>query len=171
MSSKLFKGRYRTSTFRLHGYDYASHGKYFVTICLHGRRPDFGTVTGGHMILSAAGRIAHEYWHTISLLYPQVRLYAWQVMPDHFHGILELVPLPEGASTGRNRFSEISPKAGSLSAIIRSYKSACTITIRNTIDPTFAWQSLFYEHIIRNEREFDRISRYIINNPKNWNKG
>jgi putative transposase len=30
------------------------------------------------------------------------------------------------------------------------------------------WQRNYYEHIIRDEQSYQRISDYIINNPKNW---
>ncbi len=63
--------------------------------------------------------------------------------------------------------SQISPKQGSLSAIIRSYKSAVTkFAGEQGLD--FAWQSRFYEHIIRNDDEFNRIRLYIQNNPAKW---
>lgn len=64
--------------------------------------------------------------------------------------------------------AKISPKCGSLSTIIRSYKSAVTKNAR-AINFDFAWQPRFHDHIIRNEMEFDRIANYIKNNPENWN--
>jgi REP element-mobilizing transposase RayT len=30
------------------------------------------------------------------------------------------------------------------------------------------WQRNYYEHIIRNPAEHERIDRYIANNPANW---
>ena len=30
------------------------------------------------------------------------------------------------------------------------------------------WQRNYWEHIIRNENEYQRISRYIIDNPQKW---
>ena len=30
------------------------------------------------------------------------------------------------------------------------------------------WERNFYEHIIRDEQSYQRISDYIINNPNNW---
>jgi REP element-mobilizing transposase RayT len=63
--------------------------------------------------------------------------------------------------------SEISPKPGSVSTIIRSYKSAVTRHARK-INPNFAWQSRFWDHVIRNDSSFQKIRQYIINNPKKW---
>jgi len=65
----------------------------------------------------------------------------------------------------KNEFmSFISPKSGSLSSIVRSYKSAVTKNL-HTMEPGFSWQPRFYDHIIRSDRELNRIRRYIINNP------
>jgi putative transposase len=70
--------------------------------------------------------------------------------------------------TQRQFMSQISPKPGSLSAIARSYKSAVTRWCRENGFEDFAWQSLFYEHIIRADGSLDRIREYIINNPAKW---
>lgn len=55
----------------------------------------------------------------------------------------------------------------SLGVIINQYKRKCTIDARK-INSGFAWQSLYHDHIIRNEQEFLRIRQYIINNPAKW---
>jgi NAD(P)-dependent dehydrogenase (short-subunit alcohol dehydrogenase family) len=66
-------------------------------------------------------------------------------------------------------FQKISPKSGSVSVLIRSFKSAASRHIRRAFpDAQFAWQERFHDHIIRNEASFDRISRYIQNNPAQW---
>lgn len=69
-------------------------------------------------------------------------------------------------SIGKNRFQNIGKN--SLSSIIGSYKSAVTKNAR-IIDPNFAWQTRFHEHIIRNHQSFVRIGQYIIENPAKWN--
>jgi len=61
----------------------------------------------------------------------------------------------------------ISPKAGSISTIIRSYKSVTTKNARK-INPHFEWQSKFHDHIIKDDRAHLNIRNYIKNNPKNW---
>jgi putative transposase len=60
------------------------------------------------------------------------------------------------------------PQSKNLSAIIRGFKSAVTKSTR-TIDPNFAWQSRFHDHIIRDHESFMRIEKYIIENPAKWN--
>ena len=63
--------------------------------------------------------------------------------------------------------SKISPKAGSISTIIRSYKSVVTKHARR-LGFQFRWQARFYDHIIKNDNSYDRITDYIINNPSKW---
>ena len=67
------------------------------------------------------------------------------------------------------QMSRISPKSNSLSSIIRSFKSACTYGINKRFsNSSFGWQSRFYDHIIRNENELNRIRGYIHYNPIKW---
>ncbi|MCV3217354.1 transposase [Plectonema radiosum NIES-515] len=65
-----------------------------------------------------------------------------------------------------NKFGPL--KSGSLQAIIHAYKSAVTRHCRHNNYDHFAWQSRFYEHIIRADGSLDRIREYIINNPAKW---
>lgn len=63
--------------------------------------------------------------------------------------------------------SAISPKAHSISVIVRSYKSAVTRQA-NMLGYRFGWQGKFHDSIIRNAISFFRVGRYIKNNPKKW---
>jgi hypothetical protein len=65
--------------------------------------------------------------------------------------------------------SAISPKPGSLSVVVRSYKSAVSKQA-HVIDSYFSWQSSFYDNIICTKGQLNRIRKYILNNPQNWNK-
>ncbi|NQX80755.1 MAG: hypothetical protein HRT66_02015 [Flavobacteriaceae bacterium] len=68
----------------------------------------------------------------------------------------------------KNKFtSKISPKPGSISVAIRSYKSVLTRDSR-LILPDFSLQRNYYDNIIRNTKSFNQISTYIINNPTKW---
>lgn len=64
------------------------------------------------------------------------------------------------------------PKPGSIGAIIGQYKSR--VTKRIWRDPKSKgqeiWQRNYYEHIIRDEDEYNRIAQYILDNPLNWAK-
>jgi hypothetical protein len=67
------------------------------------------------------------------------------------------------------KMSEISPKAGSLSVVIRSYKSAVSRWAGLNEYKDFAWQPRFYDHIIRDEKSLNNIRAYISGNPVKWN--
>ncbi len=68
----------------------------------------------------------------------------------------------------KNEFmASISPKPNSIATIIRSYKSAVT-KHANRLELQNGWQPRFHDHIIRDAMEYQRISDYIKNNPKQW---
>ena len=55
-----FRNRYRISSNRLHGWDYAGNGNYFITIVTHDRKSLFGKVVDGTMILNEMGQIVFD---------------------------------------------------------------------------------------------------------------
>jgi hypothetical protein len=63
--------------------------------------------------------------------------------------------------------SAISPKSGTISSVVRSYKSAIT-KHANRLGFENGWQSLFHDHIIRDDAAYQKINNYIENNPLNW---
>ncbi|MCD4781387.1 MAG: transposase [Candidatus Omnitrophica bacterium] len=58
----------------------------------------------------------------------------------------------------------------SLGEIMRWYKGRCTFEINKWQNNLFSWQRNYYEHIIRDESDLNRIREYIINNPAKWEK-
>jgi putative transposase len=111
------------------------------------------------------------------------------VMPNHAHGILVIADDGRGVQLGggvqckdvqlnvptnaprdpSNPFSLMSPKRNILSVIIRTYKAAVTTRCREIDRADFSWQRNYHDHIIRNEREWNAIEKYIYDNPANWN--
>jgi REP element-mobilizing transposase RayT len=59
------------------------------------------------------------------------------------------------------------PQSKNLASIIRGFKIGVTRNARK-IKPDFAWQSRYYDHIIRNEKSHNAIRKYIKNNPQKW---
>src|SRR5690606_23648175 len=76
---------------RLQGYDYSRQGLYFITICCDIRRCLFGGITNGQMVLNEAGKFAKECWKEIQGHFPNAILHEYIIMPNHVHGIIELV--------------------------------------------------------------------------------
>ncbi len=71
----------------------------------------------------------------------------------------------ENSNSIQNQFG---PQSKNLASIIRGFKSSVTTYARKNGMKDFKWQSRFYEHIIRDEQSFNRIQKYIINNPAKW---
>ena len=60
-----------------------------------------------------------------------------------------------------------SRKCASIGVVVNQYKRICTIETRK-INSSFAWQSRFYDRIIRDDNEFKNVQEYINNNPAKW---
>ena len=174
----LYKNKYRIESIRLPNYDYSSNGYYFVTICTHEKFCFFGQIVERQMQLSQVGKIAQKHWQQIPQHFADVYLDEYVIMPNHIHGIIIIDNSRRDVacyvSTKNNdvnqTMSELSPKYGSLSAIIRSYKSSVTRWCRRNGDDDFRWQSRFYERIVRNDKALDNIRQYIIDNPRKWSE-
>jgi REP element-mobilizing transposase RayT len=76
---------------RLQDYDYSQPGAYFVTICALDRERPFGDVRGGKSLLNEFGEIVAESWQWVEQQYEHVDLDAWVVMPNHLHGVIEII--------------------------------------------------------------------------------
>ncbi len=174
--SKKYWYRFRVDSIRLPSWDYGSDAAYFVTICTKDRKHYFGQITcsmesEAEMHLTPIGQLAHDYWQEIPKQFPFAKLNAFVIMPDHMHGIIIInrdTDAINRVSTGGGITGAKNPMLSqNLSRIIRWYKGRTTYESRK-IDPDFAWQSRFYEHIIRADRAFQHIATYIYNNPKKW---
>jgi len=76
---------------RLSDYDYAQKGLYFVTICTHRKKCLFGDINDNVMQLNDAGRMVEYQWHDLENRYKNIKLHEYVVMPNHLHGIIEIV--------------------------------------------------------------------------------
>lgn len=151
---------------RLKGYDYTQTGAYFITIVTYHREPLFGEIVNGVMQLSTMGRIAEEHWRAIPEHFPQVELGVYVIMPNHVHGIIIIQPV--GATQWVAPTTANGPKRGSIGAIIGAYKMSVTRRIQKELNETAIWQRNYYERIIRDDEEHNRIHLYIESNIDNW---
>lgn len=147
---------------RLQGYDYSSSGYYFVTVCVKDRSHLFGEISDKKLIPNKMGEIVSNIWKSLPQMgvinhAPTIRLDAFQLMPDHVHGIVIIDPCV-GAQF-------IAPTLGQ---IIRKFKSICSLEMHRNGINKIIWQRGFYEHIIRSERELMNVRRYILSNPERW---
>ena len=145
---------------RLKGYDYSARGVYFVTICTQNRVCNLGSVVGAdarigphdglnpdvHIELSPLGRIAEQ------ALLQMDGLLHYVIMPNHIHLLVFI-----------DRFSGRTQFAPTISRIIKQFKGVITKRLGKSI-----WQKGFYDHIIRDEYDFQIRWQYIEDNPYRW---
>lgn len=156
---------------RLQDYDYSSAGYYFVTIVSYKRKHIFGEVVDGEMNLSQAGKIVEQTWQDIPKHFPNTNCNVFILMPNHIHGIINIIKdeiVGARHASPLQRINGVKPQ--SVGTIIGSFKSSVTKKLHQTKTITQAkiWQRNYYEHIIRDEQDYQKIFEYIENNPANW---
>ena len=143
---------------RLKHYDYSKPGAYFITICTKDRKMLFAPV-GADSI--SARMVERTFLETIQQ-YNGVDSPIYVVMPNHFHAIITISRADmESAPT--------------ISQIIQSFKRYSTIEyakmVKEGIVPPFEkqiWQRSFHDHVIRDRRDYEKIAKYIHENPIKW---
>jgi REP element-mobilizing transposase RayT len=90
---------------RLKGYDYASEGLYFITIVCQNMKHLFGHIENEEMIFNDAGKHANQCWLDITDYFPNIKLHAHQIMPNHMHGIIEITHRIKDSSVRAKNFS------------------------------------------------------------------
>jgi len=182
--------KHHRRSIRLKGYDYSQAGAYFVTMVTWQREMLFGEIVDGVMTLNRYSVIVRDAWFDLKNHYRHVELGEFVIMPNHVHGIIVLTDdgrggsstsggmnLPDITSAGMDNlpihqtrpYVKPKPRHG-LPEIIRAFKSfsAKRINRLRRTDGIPVWQRNYYEHIIRNEREMDNITKYIETNPLRW---
>lgn len=150
---------------RLQNYDYSQNGAYFITVCAKDRRemlwkPDVGANSvrpqnsfNNRYALSEYGLIVNKSIIDIPKHYQSALIDKYVIMPNHIHLIIVL----QYDENGRTMF------APTISRIIKHLKENITKQIGISL-----WQKSFYDHIIRNEQEYQTIWQYIDENPLKW---
>lgn len=145
---------------RLSDYDYNQNGAYFVTICTQDRKRILSHIVGdGFPVPNPCGMVAEEVIAKISDKYPSVSVDKYVIMPDHIHLLLRF---DRDDGTG-NPF----PTLGN---VIGWYKYQVTklVNQKMSIQGEKLFQRSYYDHVIRNQQDYDEIWQYIENNPRKW---
>ena len=136
---------------RLLGFNYANSASYFITICTANRRKIFwNDRTDG--TLSDQGLIAEQEIIALPERFMLTRIDKYVIMPDHIHMIVTLI----GALPGTDE------KTPDVKNVIGSFKARVTGRI---VNGQSIWQKSFYDHVIRNDKEYSDIWEYIEYNP------
>ncbi|MBQ7219036.1 MAG: transposase [Ruminococcus sp.] len=149
----------RRKSIRLKEFDYNSHGAYFITICTKDRAKILSQISVGTTIgrppsltLTPYGQIVEQAILNISTIYPSVNVDHYVIMPNHVHLIIFIEDY--------NGRAMLVP---TMSRVVQQMKGYVTKRISQSV-----WQSRFYDHVIRSERDYRDIWDYIENNPARW---
>jgi len=187
VKSKFDPQKHHRRSIRLKGYDYSSEGAYYVTIVAQGRECLFGEIVDGEMKLNEAGEMVVRWWNELPNKFPNIELGEFVVMPNHFHGIIfimanvgaDLRVCPDGEENTSTQKGEHvgSPLRKTLSQMVQWFKTMTTNEyIRGVKQSNWkpfigkVWQRNYYEHIIRNEKELQQKTDYILVNPSRWDE-
>ena len=144
-----------------------------MTICSWNRECIFGEihrikVGDPEMILNEFGKIVRDEWMKSALIRKEIEICAFVVMPNHLHGIVAIRGWGDRpvAPTVRRP----GPKPKSISSFLAGFKAIVTKRINEFRQSPGVpvWQRNYFERIIRNDIEYDRIRNYIVNNPRDW---
>lgn len=165
-------------------WDYSARCIYMVTITQEDRsRPLLGRLvqTGPAdwaVETSEAGRAVEDCWREIPVLWPGVEVIAWQVMPDHFHGILFVrEPLPKGKTLGNVVGSFKSKSASRVKELGRTRPSAEPTrpsagakqeAAESSASPRAAklWAAGYVDTILFRRGQLERMIEYVRDNPR-----
>ena len=158
---------YSRPNLRLTGYDYSQNGAYFLTICTYDRECLLGDIVNGEMRLNESGEIVKSEWIRTSSIRQEIVLDCYAVMPNHFHAIVFVRGGDRPVAATNNASG---PRPRSIGSFVAGFKSSVTKHV-NEIRKTPGipvWQQNYYEHIIRDDDDLNRILEYIENNPARW---
>lgn len=141
---------------RLSGFDYASAGAYFVTICISERQPilwdnpDCFVTCADEIQLNHIGKTIQDAIREIPVRYPHIQVEKYCIMPDHVHLLLIFLPDEDGRQIA----------APTLSGVVGHLKRWVSMQLGFSI-----WQKSFHDHVIRDEAGYREVWQYIDENP------
>ena len=157
----------------------------------------FGSVRNGVINLTDAGRMIERVWQELPRYSSRIDLDIFQVMPNHFHGILiikedlrqvqttalgtgrESRSHPAKQQYGRCSYTQLEQERPDISIsvldLVARFKSLTTTQyIRGVKENNWKrfnkklWGAKFHDHVIRTESALQSIRMYIQNNPRKW---
>ena len=168
---------------RLKKYDYSENGYYYITLCTHDKLPILSEVTVGRGLapagieLSTIGKTVEKQLLELPLRFPSIEIDKYIIMPTHLHVIIILRYGSAGAShsTGVSLTTRASLAAGTsprptLMDVVCAFKSLSTrlCNKNDNMQKRKIWQTSFYDKIIKDEKEYHEIWKYIDENHIKW---
>jgi putative transposase len=155
---------------RLKGYDYSRSGLYFITIDCFLMECRFREIFKTQMHLNDLGKIAYEEWYKLPIRYAHIALHEFQIMPNHLHGIVEILNHEESAT----KLPDLSDMMGAYKSLVANecLKLHKSIHAGKQYVPLFGklWSRGYFDRILWDKPSYKSVSRYIRNNAKKWNR-
>ena len=147
---------------RLKDYDYSQSGAYYITICTQDRLCILSKIVGrglapAEIRLSEYGEIVREQLLSLEDCFPSVSIDQYVIMPNHIH-ILFLIDEEAAGASPRPTIMDV----------ICAFKSLATRACKKAKPIPKLFQDSFYEHVLRNIRDYEQIAEYISANPARW---
>lgn len=158
---------------RLKGYDYSNSGAYFITICVYGNKPLLSKIVDSsrrdnpcgcpQVMLKSLGKICENTIDFICEKYDLI-IEDYIIMPNHIH-MISFIDESSSRTTARV-VPTVSDVIGAYKSIVSSeWLKQCK---KNNLEMGILWERSFYDHIIRNDEDYECKQRYINENPIRW---
>ena len=146
---------------------YSLTGSFFLTICTHKRQKILSNIVGAihespAVNLTPCGQIVDRIVQELPDRFP-LTVDHYVIMPNHIHLIITLKDCDEIRAIRESPL----PKRSMISKVVGYLKMNATKQI-HTLTSGAIFQRSFYDHVIRNGREYEEISQYVAQNPQNW---
>ena len=153
---------------RLQEFDYSTPGAYFITICTHEKKCTLSHIVGAiHespvIKLTGFGKIVDDVINNIPERF-KATIGKYVIMPNHIHLI---VVITDDEELRAIRESPLRSRS-IVSKFIGYIKMNASKEIHLRYGNIIVWQRGFYDHIIRNQKDYDDIYNYIHENPMRW---
>jgi putative transposase len=176
---------------RLPKYDYSRPGYYFFTLCAYHRECIFSDIEKNEIVLNDMGTLIKKNWYELPGYFPGIELDQMVIMPNHLHGTIiitdrcrggvvpplrDILPIskrntPTAGAMVRGAMTAPLRRGKTLGQMIAWFKYESTREINRNVsgNPELKiWQRNFFDRIIRDDEELNRIRNYIATNPETW---
>ena len=155
------KGLYWHKSLRDPNINYQS-GWWSVSIQVAKNKSILGAIVGEKVVLNTLGRAVDDYWRTLPKKYPELEIFDYVVMPNHFHALLRIHYMPSNREHHlgflMSRF-----KGGTSFIYGKMRRTGGVEDIGEKL-----WQRDYWDDLVSSEEEFKGWQKYIRENPANW---
>ena len=155
------KGLYWHKSLRNPNINYQS-GWWSVSIQVAKNKSILGAIVGEKVVLNTLGRAVDDYWRTLPKKYPELEIFDYVVMPNHFHALLRIHYMPSNREHHlgflMSRF-----KGGTSFIYGKMRRTGGVEDIGEKL-----WQRDYWDDLVSSEEEFKGWQKYIRENPANW---